>query len=145
MNTILDPSHPNHTNHVISTNGRIAKRVWHPAEPLFESTTELLIQNCNESRKEVCGFIAEEDQEIYCVDNVHSKPSRNFLMDEEDTERVLTEIYNLRKSKVLGIFHTHPNDVPWPSPRDICGWPNLRLRWRYWVVTNNEVYEWELA
>lgn len=142
---ILDPSNPAHVDHTISTGGRIAQRIWYPAEPLFESTQMLLVQACNESKEEVCGFIAEEDQEIYYVDNVHLKPSRNFLMDSDDAERILTEIYTKRKSKVIGIFHTHPNDVPWPSPRDICGWPNPDLHWRYWVVTNGDVCEWELG
>lgn len=93
--------------------------------------------------RERCGFITTE-WEILEVDNVHQEPYRNFYMDDEDTKHALEYIYEMREESVVAIWHTHPNNVVWPSPRDLCGWPNPGLKWRYLVVTNNEVVEWEL-
>jgi proteasome lid subunit RPN8/RPN11 len=139
-----DPAHPAHANHVISTHGRKAERIWYPETPLFEATKESLMEACGESSLERCGFIDAEN-DTWFIPNVHKEPTHNFYMESESVKNVLEEIYTDIGSSVLGIFHTHPNGVPWPSPRDICGWPDLRLNWRYFVVTNNEVYEWGLV
>lgn len=140
--TVIHPSHPSHDNHLISTNGRKAKRVFYHESPLFESTTNNLLLDWNREATEQCGFI-DEEQEIWYIPNLHEKPRANFLMDTEVAESVLNKIYS--NSSVLGIFHTHPNNVPWPSPRDIVGWPNPKLGWRYFIVTYGEVVEWELS
>jgi proteasome lid subunit RPN8/RPN11 len=138
-----NPAHPAHANHLISTNGRTVERIWHPDTPLFESVQSELTLACFTNKDEVCGFISE-DQDIYYVDNVHEEPRRNFLLDEDSFKSVMRDIYEFRESRVLGIFHTHPNNVVWPSPRDIVGWPNPDLKWRYFIATNMEVVEWAL-
>ena len=137
-----DPASPNHSNHLISTNGFRAQRVWHHETPLFESTINELIRDWNRNSIEQCGFI-DNEQDLWYIPNLHMHPRSNFLMDEESTTRALTDIY--KNGSVLGIFHTHPNGVTWPSPRDIVGLPNPKLGWRYFIVTGSDVLEWELV
>ncbi len=139
-----NPAHPGHSNHLISTRGRKAKRIWHHESPLYESTVEQLMLDWNREVTEQCGFI-DSEQEIWYIPNAHEKPRANFLMDSLVATSVLENIYEREDRSVLGIFHTHPNNVVWPSPRDIVGWPNPRLKWRYFIVTANEVLEWELS
>lgn len=137
-----DPAHPSNCNQYIPTNGRKAERVW--GSTLDKQVCDLLTAGCISSNKERCGFVTS-DEDIFYVNNVHAEPRHNFLMDPEDFAEVVSEIYDIRQTRILGIFHTHPNDVPWPTPRDLVGWPNPELRWRYWIVTNTEVIEWELV
>lgn len=144
MLNLNDPSHPSHSNHLISTNGLTAKRVWHHETPLFESTVNQLLLDWNREVVEQCGFI-DDEQDIWYIPNIHEKPRANFLMDDQVATGVLENIYERQERKVLGIFHTHPNNVVWPSPRDIVGWPNSKLGWRYFIVTADEVLEWELG
>lgn len=139
----FDPAHPSHANHLISTNGRRAQRVWHHETPLFESTRNQLLLDWNLEVVEQCGFI-DDEQELWYIPNVHEFPRHNFLMDDVVTVKILERIYEKEERSILGIFHTHPNGVPWPSPRDIVGWPNQKLGWRYFIVTGDEVLEWEL-
>jgi len=138
----LNPAHPSHSNHIISTKGRKAQRVWYPEEPLFEATVNELKLDWNREPFEQCGFI-DSNQDIWYVPNIHQHPTHNFLMETEECERIFNYIFG-RGDNIIGVFHTHPNNVPWPSPRDIVGWPNPLLGWRYFIVTSNEVLEWEL-
>ena len=138
-----NPAHPAHTEHLIPTGGRKVERIWHPETPLFEAVQSELTLMCFTNKEEVCGFISE-DQDIYYVDNAHEEPTHNFLLDQDSFEAVIRDIYEFHQSRVMGVFHTHPNQLPWPSPRDIVGWPNPELGWRYWIATNMEVTEWAL-
>jgi proteasome lid subunit RPN8/RPN11 len=144
---IKNPAHPGHNNQLISTNGRKARRIF-DGEPLEENVEALLTAACMSSSKERCGFIVGDEattQDIFYVNNIHQEPTHNFLMEAADMEAVITEIYEIRQTQIIGVFHTHPNNVTWPTPRDLLGWPNPKLGWRYWIVTANEVIEWELA
>lgn len=140
----MHPADPAHSDHLISTNGLRAQRVWHHDTPLFESTKEELLLDWNREVVEQCGFI-DSEQEVWYIENVHEKPRGNFLMEQKETQNVLERIYNKLGRTVIGIFHTHPNGVTWPSPRDIVGWPNPKLGWRYFIVTGSDVVEWELV
>jgi proteasome lid subunit RPN8/RPN11 len=137
-----DPAHPSNTNQIIPVNGRSAERLLNPN--LDKSLIGLLTGSCLSSHKERCGFISE-DEDIFYVNNVHEEPTHNFLMDADDFVTVVSEIYDIRQTSILGVFHTHPNNVPWPTPRDLVGWPNPMLGWRYWIVTNRSVIEWKLV
>ena len=139
-----DPAHPGHSNHVISSNGRYARRVWVPDTPILESVQNELLNIAQSHAHEQCGFI-DSQWEVWKIPNIHKSPMRNFYMDREDVEFILSNIYEDREERVIAIWHTHPNDVVWPSPRDIRGWPNPALRWRYLIVTNEHVCEWELT
>ena len=144
MNRVSDPNnpaHPSHSNHLISTGGLKAVRFW-PLDPMLKSVQETLIKSCNKSRHELCGVISSE-WDIFHIENAHEEPSHNFYMDQRQFSDIVKSIY-ARGATIIGVWHTHPNNVPWPSPRDIVGWPNPALKWRYWVVTNNEVLEWVL-
>lgn len=144
MIDLNNPAHPGHANHLISTNGIKAQRVWHHDVPLFESTIDELLEIWDNDPLEQCGFI-DSEQQIWEIHNSHQKPRMNFLMETKQTQKTLEKIYNEHRRTVLGIFHTHPNGVTWPSPRDIVGWPNLKLGWRYFIVTGRDVAEWELV
>ena len=139
---VTDACHPSNTDQMISTQGRSAQRVFDQA--LEKQLHDMLTASCLSSNKERCGFISE-DEDIFYVTNVHCEPRHNFLMDAADFETVVTEIYDIRQTRIEGVFHTHPNNVPWPTPRDLVGWPNPMLGWRYWIVTNTAVIEWKLV
>lgn len=143
MINLNDPAHPGHSNHLISTKGKRAQRIF-PDVPLFESTVEHLLEIWDEEPTEQCGFI-DSEQNIWVVPNIHENSMKNFLMNQAHVENVMKEIYLKNKNSILGIFHTHPNSLPWPSPRDIVGWPDKAWNWRYFIVTKNEVLEWELV
>jgi len=134
---------PAHAEHVISTHGQYTNRIWHPSTPLFESTVSELIEGCITTDDERCGLI-DSDQNLYWIDNVHDEPSHNFYMDQAEYTASIDSIF-AQELEILGIFHSHPNATPWPTPRDIRGWPPFDLKWRYFIVTSTEVIEWELA
>ena len=144
METELLPSHPSHRDHVISTGGLIAERIWYPDVPILESVKNELLDKWTTSHKELCGFI-DSDWNIHEVTNVHEYPARNFYMHEDHARITIQNIYEVNEDRIIAVWHTHPNDVVWPSPRDIAGWPNPALGWRYLIVTSNDLYEWELS
>ena len=136
-----DPSHPGHSEYLIHTDGYIAERVGEVTD-LPQKTQNDLIEICRGHIRERCGLITT-DYEIVGVHNVHENPEFNFYMDHDDFNQSLEYIYQETQREVLGIWHTHPNNWPWPTPRDIVGWPDsLIVDWRYFVVTNDNVIEW---
>lgn len=142
--TALLPSDPAHSNHLISTGGMRARRVQNSSVTLLLDTQMDLTDLCRKnSRQEVCGFLTDA-QDIHLVKNSHQQPRYNYYMELESLQEVVQEIYQIKNQKIMGIFHTHPNNQPWPSPRDIAGWPNRALKWHYFIATNKEVIEWEL-
>lgn len=145
MPEILDPADPSHGDYLISTDGWRAEKLYFTDSPLFESTVSELLHQLELFTIERCGFITTEDQEIVTVDNTHDDPINNFFMEKADYEKALRYIYEETQREVLGIWHTHPNGYPWPSPRDIWGWPNHNLGWRYFLVSRGDVTEWELV
>lgn len=141
----MDPSHPAHSDYLISTNGLRAVPIEFSDEPLYESTRTDLLHRAYDSSQELCGFITSEDQTILEVRNVHEEPRKNFFMERSDIENQVDYIYNGLRQHILGIWHSHPNNYPWPSPRDIVGWPNQALCWRYFLVSRGDVTEWSLV
>lgn len=142
--SLTNPAHPGHRTQAISTKGRIAERIWNPESPLDMELENILIGVCQSHLKELCGFITA-DEDYIRIDNIHLEPYHNFYMNPDQVEEVIKKIYSIRNTFITGIWHTHPNNVPWPSARDLVGWPNPDLRWRYWIVTNKEVIEWRLC
>jgi proteasome lid subunit RPN8/RPN11 len=140
--TALLPSDPTHSDHLIATGGLRARRVENAFPKLSLGTRHDLILLCQRNREEICGFLTDKE-EIFLVKNSHAEPRYNYHMSIEDGQKVVDEIYQLRKSKIMGIFHTHPNNQPWPSPRDLVGWPKRQLGWRYWIATHKELIEWQ--
>lgn len=140
----VDPKDPSHTELLIPVNGRQVQRIWHSDCPLFERTRSELISTCLLSDYEVCGFI-DSEHDVHYVQNVHDHPKHNFLMDNPDAQNTLDNIYETLQLEVLGIFHSHPNNHPWPTTRDIVGWPDpTKLDWRYFIILGDDVLEWAL-
>lgn len=145
MNRTNDPvATPQHREQLISTHGRFANRVWTPAVPLDDVAITLLIEGCKYADEEKCGLISTISHTVHWIENVHEYPRRNFFMDQEEYKIAVDDIFT-ENEEILGIFHSHPNETPWPTPRDIHGWPPFQLDWRYWIVTGAEVIEWEMA
>lgn len=138
---LTDPAHPGHSTHEISSEGRTAQRVW--GNKLPERLESKLINRCLGTRIELCGFITDAFEPFYVV-NVHHEPTHNFYMEPGSVIDALEAIYDAGQ-EVIGQFHFHPNGVTWPSPRDLHGWPNPELGWRYWIVTPREIIEWQLV
>lgn len=145
MDSVLDPAHPSHDNYLIDTNGLRAEQIFDPIEPLSDMTIQTLINELESHALERCGFITTVNEEVVVVENSHSNPRMNFFMETDDANSSLEYIYNETQREVLGIWHTHPNGYGWPSPRDILGWPNLQLGWRYFLVFRGNVTEWRLV
>ena len=117
------------------------RRVDVPKVKLKPAVAGELIEACRKNRDEVCGLITDQ-QEILYVPNTHAEPRFNFYMSIEHLRENIFEIAQVKGQRVIGVFHTHHTNIPWPSPVDINGWPNPNLGWRYWIVTQHEVVEW---
>lgn len=139
-----NPAHPGHSEYLISSNGRKAEQIFFHEIPLPEKVRSELLSECFNYSLEHCGFITIEF-DLVRVHNSHQVPQRNFYMDEADAGHAIDEIYQHQKSEILGVWHTHPNGYPWPTPRDLRGWPNPALNWRYFLVTRGDVTEWRLV
>lgn len=146
--TLSDPAHPENGNNYISVGNRSVSRI-NSTGMMTDEVSKRLILDCHTSSSERCGFILDNG-EIHYITNVHAYPKSNFFMDEDEVVEFLEYLQgenNVSKPEknIVGVFHTHPNNTPWPSPRDIVGWPNPELKFRYWIVTNFEVIEWALV
>lgn len=140
--TILSPSDPSHCDQLISTNGKKAERVYR--DDISKAIVDRLTKMARLGRNERCGFLTAAGA-IYPIANGHEEPTHNFFMEKADVKQAVEEIYEISNDRISAIWHTHPNNIPWPSPRDIHGWPNLALGWRYLIVTHSEVLEWKLV
>ena len=109
-----------------------------PLDPEIQSH---LIAACKANKDEVCGFVTDDENIVY-VPNSHLEPHYNFFMNNEDISAALDIVNKVYSGNIIGIFHTHHNNIPWPTPEDIAGWPQRTLPWRYWIATNYEVIEW---
>lgn len=137
--TQIEHGNPHDTDQMFDA-GRRVERVWNVS--LEDSFQLILKAMCRSSKEELCGFI-DTGYGLHTVDNVHNEKTHNFLMDQDSFVATMDKIYSSDVG-VLGVWHTHPNNVVWPTPRDLAGWPNPDLKWRYWIVTNSEVIEWKL-
>lgn len=112
--------------------------------PLDSDLAYSMTTACAANPRELCGFITDDGGILY-VPNTHKEPEYNFHMDIKDIQEALEIICKINGQNVIGVFHTHHTNIPWPSPMDIAGWPNPDLGWRYWIATNHEVVEWGLT
>lgn len=139
---------PSHSNHLIPVGNRRVEAVYYPQVPLTDSFKAGLVADCkNSPDAEVCGLI-DVQETIYYIGNDHEVPETNFFFNQEEYNIAVNECFENNPGiahPILGIFHTHPTNIPWPSPRDIRGWPNPQLGWRYFIVTGIEVLEWRLV
>lgn len=85
--------------------------------------------------REVCGFIMK-DWSIRLMKNVSERDDQ-FRMDDME----LLDLYNSSYYDLLGVFHSHCDGQKHPSGGDLA---YAQPMWRYWVVTFEDVHEWEL-
>lgn len=85
--------------------------------------------------REICGFIMNGwwPQPISNV----ARADREFYMDEDQ----LLHMYVEHRSDIIGVYHSHPSGLTHPSDSDVTFAPPGM---RYWVVTTEEVTEWEI-
>lgn len=86
--------------------------------------------------REICGFILD-DWSICPIRNVADQ-DHNFKMSDQD----VINFFQMHYSNVLGLYHSHPSGRQEPSEADIEYAP---ARLRYWIVTTDDVIEWELG
>jgi proteasome lid subunit RPN8/RPN11 len=137
---------PSHGNHLIPIGDKTVEPIFYPEDPLSPATRNRLILDCHTSKDELCGLL-DIQQGIYYIENTHEIAESNFFFDKEEYEIAVNEIFENNPGHdepILGVWHTHPTNIPWPSPRDIRGWPAPALKWRYFIITNREVLEWRL-
>lgn len=92
---------------------------------------------------EVCGFITSRMKPFFVL-NTADDPRNNFHMSLPNLRRAV-ELIAAAGDEILGVFHSHPGGSPYPSERDLAGWPNSDLNWRYFIVTPDNVYEYVKA
>ena len=86
---------------------------------------------------EVCGFVTR-GWELIEMANVHPVPNRGFVMDpDEQLDVMLRDAGDL-----IGIYHTHPSGVNALSPDDEIILRAYADRFRFWVATVMNVWEW---
>jgi proteasome lid subunit RPN8/RPN11 len=74
-----------------------------------------------EAPQEACGLIAGagvQAQHIIPVANIAADPRRRYEMDHAELVRAIFEIQSSGLS-LIGIYHSHPDSDPIPSPTDI--------------------------
>ncbi|MCO6041347.1 M67 family metallopeptidase [Thermococcus alcaliphilus] len=98
-----------------------------------------ILTNARESKVEICGFLigrmkgedAFVDYVVFAENRLNSPVG--FEIDPLETLKVLEKAEEEEK-EVIGIFHSHLNCPPYPSPRDLKGmdlWRNI------WLIVNN--------
>jgi proteasome lid subunit RPN8/RPN11 len=63
------------------------------------------------------------------VSNVAPDPLHAFVPDPGEWVHIL---YN--EPDLIGLFHSHPNTAPWPSPADLKGLPALGPEFRVYLI-----------
>jgi desampylase len=87
--------------------------------------------------REIVGVIFR-NWTIRPLDNVHRAPLSNFAVDPD----VLIALMRDEMDNILGAYHSHPSGDPQPSDTDCVVWGYPMFR--YWTVTRDDVYEWEI-
>lgn len=88
---------------------------------------------------EMCGFVLDEGKHYIPIPNVHPEPDRHFYMDES----AMLDVLARDAAAVTGIYHSHPRGAKEPSQNDL-GIMRAYPQFQFWIVTYNNVYEWEL-
>lgn len=86
-----------------------------------EQLREIVRQAQAGAPQEVCGLLAGSGEQIVQVlpmPNVSPNPKREFTI---DPNRLLEALSNMEAQNLiwLGVYHSHPNSSPRPSPTDI--------------------------
>jgi len=85
-----------------------------------EALTEI-IEHADGKSFEVCGLLAGTDSrvsKVYRMTNTDDKPEAGYFMDPREQLKVMKEIRR-QGLEFLGIYHSHPKSMAYPSPRDV--------------------------
>lgn len=85
--------------------------------------------------REICGFIMR-DWAIHVMRNVSDRNDQ-FVMDDKD----LLDFFGKNYYYIEGVYHSHWDGQKHPSDKDVV---YMQPHWRYWIVTLENVHEWEL-
>lgn len=113
-----------------------AQKAW-----LSSEVTDELIKLAREADgNEICGYIKVVGNGfgVHPITNVSEMPAKTFEMHEQE----LIDLHVAESDDLVGIYHSHPGGNPAPSKIDF-EWAPPEMR--YWIVTYNEVYEWDMT
>ncbi|NDJ60985.1 MAG: M67 family metallopeptidase [Chloroflexi bacterium] len=89
---------------------------------LTETQAQAMIEHARtESPREACGLIAGrrgQATQIVQIANIAANPQHQYYMDEAALGKALVG-FERQGVALLGIYHSHPNGDPIPSPTDI--------------------------
>jgi proteasome lid subunit RPN8/RPN11 len=86
--------------------------------------------------REICGFVMDGWVPLPISNVAHD--DREFYMDDSE----LLHVYSHHKNDIVGVYHSHPGGSNHPSDADATFAPPGM---RYWIVTADEVTEWEIS
>ena len=91
------------------------------------------------SPEECVGLLLGEDEirDIWPLTNVSTSPTHGFGLDPVEVARVLSQ-----SLPVVGLYHSHPGQRPYPSERDSLEF--LPCGWHYWIVGEGYWYREQL-
>ena len=108
--------------------------------PMHQVLAKALVSEAHAAAPhEMCGFVLDEGKSYIPVPNCHPEPERHFTMDEQ----IMLELLTHNAHVVTGIYHSHPRGRKEPSDNDL-GIMRAYPHFQFWIVTYNNVYEWEL-
>ncbi len=81
-----------------------------------------MVEHCRrEYPNEACGILAGKDNlitKVYKMTNTSEIPATCYFMDPREQLKAFKEMRNSRL-EMLGIYHSHADSSPYPSPRDV--------------------------
>lgn len=110
-------------------------------EPLPEEIQEELVALAATSpTREICGLLLEYPDgaiAVVSITNDHEDDSKFNMKHDE-----LLAVYREEYKNIMGVFHSHWNGQRTPSDTDEM---YANPAWRYFIVTLDEVIEWEFG
>lgn len=89
---------------------------------MSENIWQKMIGHCKkELPLEACGLLSGKNgvaKTIWPMENIN-RSSSSFSMDLEQIQRVF-ELIDKRNEYLIGIYHSHPTGIAYPSPADIA-------------------------
>lgn len=86
-------------------------------------------------RQEVCGLITANDGilRVHQLRNIHDTPETHYSADLREALAVLGD------EVLVGVYHSHVDMAPYPSPTDIAMWTNGDLLMAIYSVLAEEL------
>lgn len=103
-----------------------------------EIEKELVALSASSPTREICGLILMYPGDVIAVVRITNDHSRDDKFNMKHDE--LLEVYRNSYKQIIGVFHSHWNGQRHPSDADEM---YANPAWRYFIVTLDEVVEWE--